>query len=304
MLASADLVIAAQRSSALVNYALWLRYVAGRQRFAFWGHGVNFQRTNASQLGEIVKRFISRRVHWWFAYNDTSARIVRELGFPAERITSVQNAIDTRQFQQQIRAVTAAQRQALRERIGLRGDHVCIYVGGMYEEKRLPFLIEACDHLRHEIPDFEMVFLGGGADDHVVARAAGQRAWMHHLGPTFDADKAVYVSLSKLLLMPGLVGLAVLDAFAAGVPIVTLADSEHSPEIEYLVDGVNGRMVPAGTDPAGYAKHAAALLRDEATRQTLIDGGLAASRRYTIEAMVERFAEGVHRALAAGDRPR
>jgi glycosyltransferase involved in cell wall biosynthesis len=98
--------------------------------------------------------------------------------------------------------------------------------------------------------------------------------------------------------MPGLVGLAVLDAFAAGVPIVTLADSEHSPEIEYLVDGVNGRMVPAGTDPAGYAKHAAALLRDDAARQTLISGGLEASRRYTIEAMVERFAHGVQRALA------
>jgi L-malate glycosyltransferase len=39
------------------------------------------------------------------------------------------------------------------------------------------------------------------------------------------------------MLMPGLVGLAVLDAFADGIPRVTTVIEYHSPEIEYLVPG-------------------------------------------------------------------
>jgi exopolysaccharide biosynthesis WecB/TagA/CpsF family protein len=45
---------------------------------------------------EKWKQIWLTKVDWWFAYNDLSAGIVRSLGYPEERITSVQNAIDTR----------------------------------------------------------------------------------------------------------------------------------------------------------------------------------------------------------------
>jgi glycosyltransferase involved in cell wall biosynthesis len=295
---AADLVIADQGSSRLTNYPYWLKYLMGRQRFALWGHGMNFQRANASRAGEAVKRFMSRRVHWWFVYNETSATVVRGLGFPADRITNVQNTIDTRRLRQLVAETTHQDLQEIRRRHGLIGSNVCVYVGGMYKEKRLEYLLAACDHIRTQVDDFEMLFLGGGPEQDVVIQAAADRPWMHFVGPTFGADQARYLRLAKLLLMPGLVGLVILDSFAAETPLVTVADSEHSPEIEYLLDGLNGRMLPAGTDSAGYAKEVAVLLRDEAARQTLVDGGRIATERYTIEAMVERFAGGVLRALA------
>lgn len=299
---TADLVICEQHSARLSNYPLWLRYLAGRQLFAFWGHGKNFRADSVSKFGEWLKRFMSRHVHWWFAYNDLSASVVKELGFPADRITSVQNAVDTRALAREINETTPAQLDDLRSRHGITGDNVCIFVGSMYTQKRMAYLLEACDHIRAQIDDFEILFLGGGPDRRLVTEAAGSRPWMHDIGATFDAEKAPYLRLGKLLLIPGLVGLTILDAFAAGIPLVTVADAYHSPEIDYLDDGRNGRMLPPGTDPVGYAESVVALLRDDTTRKELAEACRHDSERYTIEAMVDRFATGIERALRAARR--
>jgi glycosyltransferase involved in cell wall biosynthesis len=210
----------------------------------------------------------------------------------------VQNTIDTRELRRSVAETTDQDLRELCRRHDLRGTNVCVYVGGMYEGKRLDYLLAACDQIRAQVDDFEMLFLGGGPQQHTVIQAAATRGWMRYLGPIFGTEQAQCLRLAKLLLMPGLVGLVILDSFAAGAPLVTLADSEHSPEIEYLLDGTNGRMLPAGTDAAGYAKEVALLLQDQAARQRLVDGGRIAAERYSIEAMVDRFADGVQRALA------
>src|SRR5690606_30926991 len=125
-----------------------------------WGHGRNFQ--NASPIAERAKQLMSRRVHWWFCYNDLSAEVVAGLGYPPTRITVVNNAIDTRRMQAWRAATTDAELAGLRGELGLRGSHVAAFVGGLYDEKRLPYLIEACDRIRARVDDFEMLVLGGG----------------------------------------------------------------------------------------------------------------------------------------------
>ncbi|HUG83676.1 MAG TPA: glycosyltransferase family 4 protein [Euzebya sp.] len=296
--AEADLIIATQKSSHLENYAFLARQVTGRQRFALWGHGQNFQ--NASPVGEFVKRALSRRVHWWFAYNELSAAVVRDLGFPEERITVVNNAIDTHAIHTWVDCTAPSQLDALRAETGLTGSNIGAFVGGLYAEKRLPYLVEACDRIRSTTRDFEMLVLGGGPDLAFMQRAAASRPWLHVLGPRFDEDKVRLLQLADVMLMPGLVGLAILDAFALGLPLVTVADSSHSPEVDYLDDGVNGMMLPRGTAAAAYGDAVAALLDDRARLRRMAEAGLIDSRRYTIANMVDRFADGVVQALDAG----
>ena len=298
----ADLVIVEQASKLLVNYVLQASYLlTGRPPFALWGHGRNFQHESASPAGERVKRFLSRHVRWWFAYNDTSAAVVRSLGMPSERVTSVQNAIDTRGLVAARSRVSDQSLAALRASLALRGDNVGIYAGGMYEEKRLPFLLASCLLIRKEVPDFEMVFLGAGTHADLVRRAAEEHPWIKYLGPVFDEAKVPYFALAKTFLMPGLVGLAVLDAFALEVPLVTTAIDYHSPEVEYLIDGVNGMVVRDTDDPRSYASAVVTLLRDASLRERLKAGCRVARQRYTVEEMITRFADGIVNALA---RPR
>ena len=293
----ADLVIVEQASKLLLNYVLFVSQVFGIKKLCFWGHGKNYQEHSSSDIGEMIKRFMSRHVHCWFAYNDLSARIIRSLRYPEERITSVQNSIDTRHLVETRQNITQSQLRQVKRKIGIKGDNICLFTGGMYPEKRLDFLLEACEKIKHTVRDFEMIFIGAGPDDKRVKMAAEKFEWVHHLGTKFDQEKVPYFMMSKLFLMPGLVGLAVLDAFALETPLVTTDISYHSPEIDYLIDGVNGLVVQESNDPSIYANQVSNLLKNDKARERLIEGCRAAREKYTIEEMVERFAIGVSKAL-------
>lgn len=292
-----DLVIVEMASKLLVNYVLAAQQELGWRRLAYLGHGFNARQRPGTRLGEAVKHLLARRAHWWFAYNTLGVEAVGALGVPRDRITDIQNAIDTRALAAQRAAVTAADLARRRGELGLTGDHVGVFVGGMYADKLLGLLLDACDRIRDAVPDFEMLFIGAGPDEGRVARAAAQRPWLHWLGPRFEADKVAYLMLAQVLLLPGAVGLGVLDAFALRLPLVTIAERYHGPEIAYVAHGTNGIVVPPTDQPDQYAKAVITLLHDPLLLDRLRDGCARAAEHYTIEAMSARFADGIVRAL-------
>lgn len=292
-----DLVIVEQASKLLVNYILLIQNWLGIRKLAFWGHGKNFQETSANPLGEWIKRQISNRVHWWFAYNEMSARVVREIGFSGERITLVQNAVDTHFLSRTLQDLAPAQIEKVRQELNLYSTNVGIYAGGLYPEKRIPFLLEALQLIRQQVTDFEMIFIGDGMQADVVKQFSAQFPWIHYVGPKFDSEKVPYYAISKVFLMPSLIGLSILDTFALETPLVTTNAVGHGPEIEYLENNINGIMVDDAVNPQVYANVVTHLLSNEKTRQELIRGCRAAKSNYTVENMVERFADGILCAL-------
>ena len=292
----ADLIIVEQASKLLINYLLILLNVLRIKRIAFWGHGKNFQQEKASQVGEWIKRILSKNVFWWFAYNDYSKKIIKQLGFPENRITSVQNAIDTEEL-------TIAKNHFSKEDIedfkvneGIKGSHIGLYVGGMYYEKNLPLLFSACELIRLKIPDYEMIFIGSGKDVSLVKEFDGKYDWVHYVGPKFGSEIVPYFLIADLFLMPGLVGLAILDCFVMNVPLVTINHNNHSPEISYLEDGVNGIIIKKN-DPEKYAEAIINLFRDDELLINLRKGCMASSGKYTLDNMVNNFQNGIIQAL-------
>lgn len=296
-LKDADLVIVEQATKLLVNYVLLMRNAFRIQKMAFWGHGKNFQSNSTNVLAEWVKRLVSTHVHWWFAYNDLSAAIVQELGFPPDRITSVQNAIDTRQLTDMFHRLPPQKVEEVRSELGIHTPNVAIYTSGIYPEKRIPFLLDALQKIRKQVPDFQMIFIGAGIDAGLVQQAAIENPWIHYIGPKFDSEKVPYFAVSKLFLMPGLVGLGVLDAFAFETPLITTRIPFHSPEIDYLKNNINGIVLDDANNAQAYADVVVQLLHDEPRRQNLVAECRIAREKYTVEAMVENFARGVLRAL-------
>lgn len=297
----ADLVILEHAARIVGNYPLLIRRIfLGVYFLAFWGHGANFQSNSTNSFVERVKRLFLNQVDWWFAYTENSQSAVSRAGFPAGRITVVQNAIDDSEFRAAMQAVVPGEVATLRREYRIAGEHVALYCGGMYPDKRLDFLMDACVRVRELIPDFEVVFIGSGPDQHRVEVAAERHAWMHYAGPVFGAGRAPFFAMSQALLMPGLVGLAIVDSFVAGVPLFTTDIPIHSPEIAYLIPGVNGIM--SRFDVEDYARTVADCLNAPTTIERLRQGCLESASVYTLDNMVRNFAGGIEDCLAAERR--
>jgi L-malate glycosyltransferase len=294
-----ELVIVEQASKLPVNYLLLAAQRLGGPRVALWGHGVNLQADDRpiTRAAERVKRTSTRAAHWFFAYTDGVAARVRGMGFPAGRITVVQNALDTETLRGWYLDASEAEVDELRREIGVRGGHVGLYLGALYGEKRLDFLIESARHIRMALNDFELVIAGKGPEADAVETAALKYPWIHALGPVFDRRKALLGRMADVLLMPGLVGLAVLDAFALETPMVTTDLAYHSPEIEYLTDGSNGMVLPADSTPWTYGTAVADLLSAPDRLDRLKRGCRASACRYTVAEMSSRSLTGIVAAL-------
>lgn len=293
-----DLVVVQQETKYLVNPVLQLWSKFGGPKVAYWGHGKNFQTSDTTSLEGRVKAWLSRRVDWWFAYNRLSGDAVRDLGFSNKQITEVMNAIDTTLIRKTMAETSPDSLRAHKARLGIESEHVAVYTGGLYKAKRIDFLIDSAVKIREQLADFHLIVIGHGPDAGLVEAAAASHPWIHAVGPKNDREKVPYWMISKLLLIPGLVGLVIVDALALGVPLVTTDYPFHSPEIDYLRSGQNGLLVHCGEDAKAYAHAVCALLKDEPTRLGLAETAKSDGGLYSFEAMATNFAEGVMRCLA------
>ena len=292
----ADLVIVMQENRLLSNYP-WL-FLRGlhKAKVGYWGHGRNFQTRRPTGLLEKWKQFLVGRVDWWFAYTNLTKDILLADGYPAERITVLDNAIDNEGFIADLTAITDARLAEIGSELGLpESARIGLYCGSLYPDKRLDYMVAAAEKIQAALPYFHLLIIGDGPSAAEIKDAALTRPWLHWLGVRKGVEKAAYFRLADVVLNPGLVGLHVLDAFCAGVPMVTTSDARHSPEIAYLKDGENGLVVQG--DAGAYAEAIIGLLQNPSHYAQLQAGALAGAQRYTLQNMVERFAEGINRCL-------
>ena len=293
----ADLVIVMQENRMLSNYPLLIKRRFGGPKVAYWGHGKNYQSTAPGGLREKWKSLMLNQVDWWFAYTDMTTEHVSAHGYPVSQITTLNNAIDVSGFQSELASITEEEQSEARLALGLAAtDRIGLFCGSLYPEKRVDLLLGGIDLIRSRIPDFHMLVIGDGPSAGEVRQAAESRPWLHCLGVKKGRDKAVLFKLAHVQLNPGLVGLHVLDAFSAGLPMVTTATALHSPEIAYLEHGVNG-VVSESDDIAGYAEPIIELLLDKTRWQAMSQQCLADASRYTVENMAENFSSGILRCL-------
>jgi glycosyltransferase involved in cell wall biosynthesis len=291
---SCDLVVVEQASRLLVNnvFAAWRR--TGGPALGLWGHGENRDRHHRSRLGEWWKRRVLTDCDWWFAYTAGTAEYVTASGFPADRTTDLRNATDTTALQ-----AAADHLRADRDERGAEpvGPPTVAFVGSLYNGKGLDDLVLTADRVRDRVRDVEFVVIGDGEDRAVLDRAAGTRPWFRLLGPRTGTELAEALVDAGCVVCPAAVGLVVLDAFAVGLPVVTAQADNHGPEIDYVQDDVNGLVVGTPASEPAFADAVVRVLEDARLRERLVDGARATAREFTIDAMAERFADGILRCL-------
>lgn len=297
-------MVTIQENRILSNYLHQIKRSFGGPTVGFWGHGRNFQSTNSGGLRERWKKVWINKVDWWFSYTDMSTKLVLDSGFPAEKITTLNNAIDVGLFQRQLAAVRDEDMVAQCGKLGIdQQSRVAIFCGSLYPEKKIGLLLASADIIRSQVPNFHLVVIGDGPSAGEVREAAKTRPWIHVLGVKKGNEKALYFKRAHVQLNPGLVGLHVLDAFSASLPMIATANALHSPEIAYLVHGRNG-WVCATDDAPEYAGAVSKMLNDETFRSGLAANSLADSHVYTVERMAENFVTGILACLRLNGRLR
>lgn len=295
-LKDADLVVVMQESRILSNYPLLLSRLWSRRKVGYWGHGKNFQSDAPTGLREQWKNFLINRVDWWFAYTEMTVDILQKSGYPAAQITCLDNAIDSSSFKADLASCSVQEIDAEKARLGIDAKApVGVFCGSLYPDKRLGLLVDSADLIRKAVPDFAMVVIGDGPSMPELKAAAASRPWMHLLGVRKGKEKALYFRMGDVMLNPGLVGLHVVDAFCAGMVMMTTSTARHSPEVAYLRDGENG--IYSGDTPAQYSHAVLDVIQDSARLQRMKGNALADSERYTLENMVQRFADGIEAAV-------
>lgn len=288
-----SLVIVTQENKLLANHLFML--FPRKFKLAFWGHGANLQGNNPNGFKERFKRLTVNYVDWWFAYTRKTFNVVSAAGFPADRITVLNNSVDTREYCRFKKSITPEEISELRQSLGFRDGPVGVYIGSLYSDKRLDFLYDSVLVIRKKIPNFNLLVIGDGPERSKVEAWTSSNTWVKWVGARFDREKILYISMAELILSPGAVGLGMLDSFICGVPLLTTNCMNHGPEIAYLESGKNGLMTENTIND--YTTAAVKLLQDNDALNVLRAGCAKSVQEYTLENMVFRFAEGIEHAL-------
>jgi glycosyltransferase involved in cell wall biosynthesis len=281
LLAQADVIIVEQANRHLLNY--WLLWLRRRRdfRLLFWGHGYDHQQVKFLQ--SRWKQYWLNACDHFLAYTDPVAAWLQQQGLPGEKITVLHNSLDTS-------ALLALQRP--RPEPVVR-PLVLLFSGALYPAKQLPLLLQSCAVLYQQKLISRLIVLGDGPERDMLQQWAATAPWLDYRGACFaDAKTQAYLA-ADLVLNPGLTGLAILDAFAAGLPYLTTLQPDHSPELCYLRHGFNGYLLQAEV-PAIVAA-VKTLQQDPQLRAALGEQARVTATQYSLKQMVH----GALRAIAA-----
>jgi glycosyltransferase involved in cell wall biosynthesis len=205
--------------------------------------------------------------------------VFREFGLPA---SAVPNIVDLAQFR-------------YRERTSLRPRLVC--TRGFSAYYSVDIVVRAFAEVKNKYPEAQLDLVGGGPLEGDVRKLVADLnlsgvnfagvASRQEIGKYYDqAD--IFINASWLDNMP----LSIIEAFAAGTPVVTT-----SPEcMPYLVEHERtGLLSPVG-DADALAANVIRLLRDPALAARLAQNAYKESQNYTWEAVREQWVN-TYRAL-------
>jgi glycosyltransferase involved in cell wall biosynthesis len=294
-IAAADLVITGHENKYLMNSWLFLLSALHLKTVALWGLGPCMEE-DQSRLSHWLREKALGMADWYFGYTDGVVPYLRRHGVSAERITSVQNAVDTGELRRSVENISEDEVGQAKSKLGIATGPVGVYCGILEPTKHVPFLVAAARLVRQQIPDFQLLIVGSGPDRAWVEEEARSNRWIHYLGQKFGREKALALRMADIFVLPGRVGLAILDSFAAGLPLFTTDLTIHGPEVSYLTDGENGRKT--AHDLQAYADALVDAIRSPDLLEEMRRRALATASKYTIEAMAENFRVGIKQCLA------
>jgi glycosyltransferase involved in cell wall biosynthesis len=162
---------------------------------------------------------------------------------------------------------------------------VLISVARLSNEKNIDFMIEAVNQLRHDVQrPFRLLMIGDG---HQRARLQARidqlqlGAWVSLIGAVEPQDMAIYYGLGDVFVFASkseTQGMVILEAMAAGMPVVAIRSSGIDDVVE---EGINGFKTPE--NQAIWQAKVRKLIEEPDLRQEMGNNALASARAHSVD---------------------
>jgi len=186
------------------------------------------------------------------------------------------------------------QRESFRARCAIDPQRpVALFVGRVAHEKNIDFLLDVVELTRASVPDILLMIAGEGPALAHLRRAVAERRLHDHVQfvgylerkaelPACYAAADAFVFASRTETQ----GLVLLEAMAAGLPVVALAAMGTID----ILSARRGAVVPAD-DPAAFARALADVLRDPALHRRLSGEGRIYAADWSDDTLAARMAD-------------
>lgn len=243
----------------------------------------------------LVRRF-ANRCDGVVVPTESAEEYLRMIGVKRPIIVQP-TGIDYNRFQE----VSVEAIQLLRSRLGLGDEKILISISRLSKEKNIDFMLGAVRGLarRCQVP-FRFLIIGDGEErHHLQARIndEGLANLVTLVGAVPPEEIPTYCRLSDIFLFASrseTQGMVILEAMAAGLPVVAVRSSGIDDIVQ---DEVNGFKTPP--DPARWCDRVAALLQDQSLYERLSKNAKRCARENSIEQFSTNIARFYGQVLAS-----
>ena len=199
----------------------------------------------AGFFGKLVEKLVSKISDKNIAVSDWTKKRLEILGVPQENITVIPNGID-------LNRISEIEPEGGQTSAGLEGKlYDVIFAGRLIKEKNVDVLLKAVALLKADFPEIRCCIVGDGPEKAELVELAKKIRVYENVGFVgFQEYEALIgkIKASKVLILPSSregFGMVVIEAFACGVPVVTVKEMYNAAQ-GLVEDGVDGLVVELG----------------------------------------------------------
>ena len=213
--------------------------------YVVYAHGAEF--LEYAHFPHIaIMQMILKNADKIIANSNYTARLVKRLGIPEEKIIKTLLGVDSKKFH------PSPPDAEIRKRYGLKG-RIIISTCRLIERKGVDMVISALPRVLQSVPDVIYLIVGSGEDRErleIIAREKGVRDKVIFAGNVSDETLLAFYNLSTLYVMPSRevldkamvegFGISYIEASACGKPVI---GGRSGGVRDAVVDGVTGILV-------------------------------------------------------------
>ncbi|AKB73996.1 Glycosyltransferase [Methanosarcina lacustris Z-7289] len=240
----------------------------------------------AGFFGKVIEKAVSKISDNNIAVSGWTEKRLEVIGVPENKITVIPNGID-------LKRISGIEPEGGLASVGLEEKiYDIIFAGRLIKEKNVDVLLKAVDLLKADFQDIRCCIVGDGPEKEALVELAKKLGVSENVKfAGFQEYDALIgkIKASKVLVLPSSregFGMVVIEAFACGVPVVTVREKYNAAQ-GLVEDGVDGLVVEL--EEREIAKAVKKMIEKSSGNKTASEAAFNKAKKYDWDEIVENL---------------